>query len=1067
MKKSQSLTKGAWITAICLAAAGSVWGQAVTGSIFGNVADPTTGAVAHATVRAINTGTSETHVTNTDNQGAYVFPSLPIGQYRVEAEAAGFKKSVREGVTLALNQNARVDLSLEVGTITQEVRVVGDVPLVDTREVQLGGTVDQERVVDLPLNGRNVYSLTTILPGVISATTPLVGSNEGNYVIVNGNRQRQTNFLLDGGINNNLFRNGGNQAPNPDTVEEFHLLTSNFDAEFGRLAGGVINVVTKSGTNQFHGALFEFLRNNDLNARNFFQPTVATLRQNQFGASGGGPILKNRTFFFASYQGLRVRNGVFINSGITPTVAERNGDFSALPAGQQPVDPLTGNLFPGGMIPKARLDPVAQNILQLVALPNTPDGRVQVSSSASTNDDEGFIKVDHQINSGNKITASVFLIHGLSFDPFNSGTQIPNYGLVNTTFDQHNIIVNEIWTLRPTLLNEARFSYTGNEWATISPIRTSWSDFGSHLTLGALPPRPPQIFVNGYWQMGTYGEEDDFQRTMGGSDTMSWMHGSHSIKFGGSVYHNTYTDPGNWLGAGQIRFTGAFTKNSLADFELGEAASFRQNSGQNRNFYSNSFAGFVQDDWKISPKVTLNLGLRYEVDGQMKSPYNALQTFQFGRQSQVFPTAPLGLLYPGDPGIPDSVLPTRYNDFAPRVGLAWDVFGNGRTAVRAGYGIFYASTIENITSNLQGQPFLVDVTVFGTPNLVDPYANVPGGSPFPYTLNQKNPLFSLPITASYVGEGLGVPYVQQYNFTVQQQLFKQWSLQVGYVGNQARKMYMQRDANAPVYIPGASTAGNVNNRRPYLPGVFGEIAETETAANSNYNSLQVSAVRKFANGLSLMLNYTRSKTMDIASDDELNPTVVAFVNSNNVRMDHAPADFDTRNLLALSYLWDLPSTNRWGVIGKEVLSGWQVNGITTLHSGNPFNVTYGVDNNLDGNNTDRPDVIGNPNLDTGRGRSDLIARYFNTAAFRAPAGLYGTAGRNLIYGPGYVNTDFSAFKIFAITERHKIQFRAEIFNLFNQVNFSNPNATLTSPSFGRILAAGSPRIVQFGLKYMF
>jgi TonB-dependent Receptor Plug Domain. len=308
-------------TLIAFALAACAYGQAVTGAIFGNVSDSSGGRMPGAAVRAINTDTSESHSTMTDAQGAYLFPALPAGRYRVETEAGGFKKVVRDSVTLGVNQNARVDLALEVGSVNQEVHVHDDAPLVDTREAQVGSTVDRERVEDLPLNGRNVYGLVSILPGVSKATTVTTGDNQGNFVSANGSRTRQSNFLLDGGFNNNLGRNGGNEAPNPDAVGEFRLLTSNFDAEFGRLSGAVISVVTKSGTNQFHGALFEFLRNNDLNARNFFQPSVTALHQNQFGATTGGPVIHNKTFFFASYQGLRIRTAAFINSGITPTAA--------------------------------------------------------------------------------------------------------------------------------------------------------------------------------------------------------------------------------------------------------------------------------------------------------------------------------------------------------------------------------------------------------------------------------------------------------------------------------------------------------------------------------------------------------------------------------------------------------------------------------------------------------------------------------------------------------------------------------------------------------------------------
>jgi hypothetical protein len=1054
-------------TAVLIVAAAiqSAFGQSTTGSVSGRVGDVSGAGVPSIKVELKNTQTGEMRESISNGSGDFVFPTVPVGSYQAEADAPGFKHTVRGPFTLDVNQNARIDLKLEVGSVNEVVEVHSDTPLVDTRNAQLGSTVDAKRIQELPLNGRNVYDLVALTPGTVNVSTSLTGSNDSNNMNVNGQRTMANNFFLDGAFNNSLFRNGGNMAPNPDAVEEFHLITSNFDAEYGRLPGSVMNVVTKSGSNSFHGTLFDFLRNDSLNARNFFQTSVNPLKRNQFGGTFGGPIRKDRTFFFASYQGLRLRTDSFVNGVVVPTAAERAGDFSADPVSRRP----TGSRFAGGkIVSTSLLDPVALQILnKLVPLPNNASGTYSGQRSAPVNDDQGILRIDHQLTNSHRLSGTLFVDRAIATMPFGGISNIADYGVVDTDYRQENVVISDTWTASPSLVNEAHVSYTRNYYASVTPIRTSWQDFGSQLALGAQPPRPPQITVTGYWQGGTYGDDIQPQTTWGGTDIVSWIRGNHSIRMGGSFLWNHFRETGNWLGAGQTTFTGAYTGNGEADFAIGMAATFRQNSGLDRDFAGSNTGLFIQDDWKLAPRLTMNLGLRWELNRPYTSAGDALATFQAGVRSQRFPTAPLGIVFPGDPGIPAGIAPTVLTNLGPRVGLAWDVFGNGKTSVRTGYGIFYYANIANAVSNLQSQPFILDLTAFGTPNLVNPWA-AQGGNPFPYTLNTANPRFVTPVSANYLGENTGTPYVQQYNFTVQQQLTGSMSLQAGYVGNTSRKLYVQRDANAPIYGLGA-TSSNINARRPYLPGTFAALTELETAGNASYNSLQVIFNRRLAHGFSLVANYTWSRSIDTLSNDPTSITSVGFVNSNDFSLDRAVSNFNIPQVFTMSWVWDAPAFKRWGLLGREVLGGWQLSGIMNAHDGSPLTVTSGRDTNLDGNTNDRPNLVGNPVLDNSRPRSQLINQYFLTTAFAAlPSNqLYGSAGRNILIGPGSVNWDISAFKSFAVTEHQAVQFRADIFNVFNQVNFGNPNTTLTSANFAKITSAASPRIFQFALKYVF
>lgn len=615
-------------------------------------------------------------------------------------------------------------------------------------------------------------------------------------------------------------------------------------------------------------------------------------------------------------------------------------------------------------------------------------------------------------------------------------------------------------------LNSFRLFYSSNDddLGTIFGDQHLLASLGSQAAEGGPLVTPPFFTITGYWAMGTdqNGPGDIRQQSLGASETFSLVRHNHTIKAGGSFIWNRYSETGVIQSNGIFTFTGSTTKNALADFLLGKANSLTQSDSEHHNLHAPDPSLFVQDDWRVTHKLTLDLGLHWEQYPAFKGENN-FGTFDAYVQSKRFPTAPLGLLTVGDPGVPDGVLHTSWKKFAPRVGFAYDISGNGITALRGAYGVFFSAQQETYASGLEQQPYLLTFTVNKTPNLVTPYA--PDPDPFPYTVDSQNPYFTSGATISGLPPNdSSIPYVQEYNLTVQRQLSTEWSAQIAYVGSTSRKFYISRDQNSPIYAPGASTTtAGLNSRRPYEPTpatyTFGTISLNDPVSNGSYNSLQATINRRFAHRFSLLASYVWSKSIAIG----------ALVNQYDVASGRGLSSLDVPQHFVASYLWAAPDIRRWGFVGKQILSGWQLNGITTLATGSPFTVTSGVDTNLDGTNNDRPNLVGNPVLAGNRSRSAKVQEFFNTSAFaQLPANVpYGNVGSNSLIGPGTVNTDFSAFKTFPVWKEGTIQFRGELFNVFDNVNLNNPTAVMTSPTFGHITGSGSPRIVQFALRYMY
>lgn len=1059
------------------------WSQTTTGSISGTVTDQSGGALLNAEVVAVNEATRETHKTSSNSSGNYIFPALVPGNYVVHASATGFATQNQTGIRLDVNQNAHVSFVLSPGSVSQSITVSAAGAEIDTTESQLGQTVDQKRIEDLPLNGRSAYSLVLLSPGVTNYTgTSPTGSYNGVFFSTNGLRINYNSFYLDGAYDSSYFRGTGNLIPNPDALEEFRVLTSNFDAEYGRLPGGVVNLITRSGTNRFHGLLYEYLRNNDLNATQEFVKGTTPLKQNQFGGNFGGPILRNRTFFFGSYEGLRIATPVTIASTsiVTPTPAEAGGDLSALPPSKYPKQP-NGTVYScngkAGVICPNLLDPVTQNMLKLVPLADPTTGITpQQRGSANSSANQELARLDTQLNDSQKLSATVFIHRGLAMTPTAGSNEIMDYSGTTQTNGQTNVALNDAWTLSPTKLNNLGLFFTLNH-TLLGNIYNKYflNQLGSQIQEGAVVQTQPEAAITGYFDMGSgsTSQDDNSQQSLGASDSFLWTHGNHQIKLGGSFVWFKYAETAVYDGSTASTFTGSTTGNALADFLLGKANSLRQNSGTFHRLHAPDPSLFAQDDWRVNHRLTLDVGLRWELYAPLAGQNN-YGTFRPFAQSTRFPTAPIGMLFSGDPGIPDGVLHTQWKDFAPRFGFAYDMYGSGQTVLRGGVGLFYSALQGGLNENLEEQPFSLDITINKTPNMVTPYD--PAADPFPYVVSTQHPVFQSggAVVGIPPNGNSSTPYVEEYNLNIEQQLGKHWMSQIAYVGNVSRKMYLVRDQNQPVYSPGASTSTTgLNNRRPYQPTpstyVFSSIYELDPAGNSSYNALQLTLSRRFEHNFSVLANYTWSKTMDFVSGDSSSLLGSQLVDNNNIGYDYGLSSIDVPQNFVVSYMYAAPNFHRWGFFGRQLVGGWQLNGITTLQSGTPFNILSGIDSNLNGVDNDRPNLVGDPRLAGGRSRQEKVAEFFNTAAFaQVPAGTpYGNVPRDFLFGPGYASTDFSAFKNFALWHEQGLQIRGEFFNLFNHVNLGNPSGTMTSSLFGKIGTAGSPRIVQVAARYSF
>jgi outer membrane receptor protein involved in Fe transport len=1069
------------VGALVVAMAGAAWAQ-TTASVYGTITDTSGGVLPGVAVTATSTLTNATHTTRTDGMGAYTLPQLPIGSYSVRAELDGFTSVSREGIALSLNRNARVDFSLAVGKQTETVIVASDAPLVDGRSNEMGTVIDERRIQQLPLNGRNALALVSLVPGAQGLQAGNVQGFESNAVAFNGARPELSNYLLDGGDNTQTLRNYGNPDPNPDALEETRVISNNYSAEYGRSVGAIVNVVTKSGTNTLHGSAFEFFRNDALNGEDAFAGAKLKLDQHQFGATLGGPLTRDRTFFFLAYQGLRVKQETAPTSTSVPTALERAGDFSQSILQGRPVtviDPLTRQPFPGNVIPADRISPIARAFLdEVVPLPNEPTAgnpnaysqTYELSSPAN----QYLVRLDHLISTRHRVTASYFFNKGLAPAPLDPFT----YSFRDVDTAQHNANIHEYWTITSTLLNHFRLGYARNAGSRTlrNEPQITASDLGiAYGNLPSGPPVAPGFTLTGYFAAIQQSGGPKYSNIYSLADTLTWIRGRHTLKVGGEAWLRRLFDVSqDGRNGGDFRFNGNSTGNSFADLLLGYVSDrfrYRDSSYKSNNQWA--FYGFVQDDFRVSDRLTLNLGLRYELDKFPVHPLDQIVVWVPGQQSTCVPQAPTGVVFPCDPGIPRAGFRDDTNNFAPRLGFAYDLTSDGRTVLRGGYGLTYAFAIFNTLQEGQvGIPFAIrDEKRNTAPRnapasilLADPWATVPDGNPFPFNADPAH--LEFPSTGSYTAATLDLPsgYVHQYNLSLQRQFGDDTVVELAYVGNRGHGLAGFYNINQAVLSP-TGTAANLNSRRPMGGVPFGDFTTFKSNVRSWYDSLQARVEKRFRHGFSLMGSYTYGKALDYMTFHS-NQT---WSDPTRPELDKARSDNDRRHLLAVSFLVDLPFFKDDRGLAGLLLGGWQVNGIGIYYSGLPVDVIGSKDFNLDGNAADRPNLVGEwqkprPSSD------DLVAgaTWFDTAAFAPPAvGKIGSFGRNVISGPDYKNVDLVLSKRIHLRGTHEIQLRLEAYNVFNFTNFNNPNGNTTSNDFGKVTSVVAPRILQLGARYSF
>lgn len=1108
----------------------------VTGSILGVVTDPTSAVVNGVKITVTNQDTNQTTEAITDGLGQYRILALPVGRYQLQAALAGFQKYVQTGIILEVNAQRQVNVSLKVGDTTQEISVAADPLQVETTNTQLGQVIGEKQILELPLNGRGYLDLLGLQPGVAPAGTR--GEGAGT-VSVNGQRENSNGFLVNGGDVNGVGNFEAQIQPNLDAVQEFRLITNGFDAEYGRFSGAITNAITKSGSNKIHGSAFEFLRNDKLDARGFFDSGKGVLKRNQYGYAVGGPAIKDKLFWFSDYQGTRQVNGGSANAIQVPTVAERAGNvdpanLTGSVTGSYWANVLSARLgyavtdgepysavFPGGVIPQKAFSPAALGTLKFIPVPNSgTDVFASAAASIRTNDDMAGQRVDFLNNLTGNWSGYYYFDNTGVLNPY-GGSSFPGFASNNAGKRQQAVLSNTK-ILSPTAVNEVRLNFTR--------IRTQNAPVGSAPALGEMGfisgantlginssaaagvQGVPSIGLNNF-SFGSSDASISAQNTYQIADNFSKVIGRHSLKFGAEFRYYQMNQRNGGAGFGGFNFNGVETGYDVADYLLGAPSGFSQNSLQLLDSRSKYGGAYAQDSFRVSSNLTINFGVRWEFSQPWYDSQDKIVALVAGQQSTQYPTAPKGLVYPGDAGVARTLAPTRYNNFAPRLGLAYSpnasdgimrkILGEpGKTSIRIGSGIFYTAVQDQTLYWILGTaPFGEYWGSSEPPLFEEPFrtraTGASQGQKFPFVIPApgsaaaKNfdftPYLPLQSTLGYDIHNK-LPYGISYNATIQRQISKSMVLSLGYVGTLGRKLIGIQEANPgdPALClslrgsgvmagtlqcgPGQESATFTRpdgtfvhgTRGPFGPA-FGTTFQEGNWANSDYNSFQTSLERHSGN-MTFLLGYTWSKAMGNGSyfNDRMN-----FASHS---LSRGLSNFDLTHNVVASYTYALPFEKASHVLPKRLVEGWSIAGVSRFSTGFPVFIYATGDGALYGTSgLDRPNhtgpltIVADP-----RGPQH---RWFNNDAFSAaPVGTLGNSNARFFHGPGLDNWNLSLHKDTKLTETMRIQFRAEFFNAFNHAQFGLPNGlfnTNTNSQFGRINSAGAPRVGQIGAKFIF